>query len=233
MTNERNSYVLSMKKYLTSIHESPEKNTFKHVQTGKNRLRCGGLSTSAIKRQEKHEEERCVKCLPLSPVCCWLQLAASERNRPKKKRCNVAMTTTAYCHCVWFFLQIHITLFHRAVCRGWRWWWRRRGDLTHINSINSGRETRSNDMKKMEFANNWHTSKCTQRAGGDSLKMTPPAVCCECARWEFALMEEQNGVFQSFDNRRKDTKGQTLKVAYFFANHLSSTVNHSSIWLQK
>lgn len=145
MTNERNSYVLSMKKYSTSIHESPEKNTFKHVQTGKNSLRCGGLSTSAIKRLEKHEEERCVKCLPLSPVCCWLQLAASERNRQKKtmQRCHDDHRVLSLC--VIFFTNSYHPF---PQCRGWRRWWRRRGELTHINSINSGRETRSNDMKK-------------------------------------------------------------------------------------
>lgn len=129
---------------------APKKTRSNMSKRGKNSLRCGGLSTSAIKRHEKHEEERCVKCLPLSPVCFWLhccssQQASETKDKKTMQRCHADHRVLSLCDYFFYFTNSYHPF---PSCHGWRWWWRRRRDLTHINSINSGRETRSNDMEK-------------------------------------------------------------------------------------
>lgn len=145
------TYFLSKKIFNINSRESRKK----HVQTCPNGEKLSAVRWSVDERIqtpcEKHEKERCVKCLPLSPVCCWLHCCSSpqlsKRAKQKTKKNDATLPwrsprTVIVCD---FFTNSYHPF---PPCRGCRWWRRRRGDLTHINSINSGRETRSNDMKK-------------------------------------------------------------------------------------
>lgn len=86
---------------------------------------CGAV---VVSRRAQSNATRNTKKKDVSNVYHFRQSAAgctvvarSKRAKQKtKKRCNVAMPTNAYCHCVIisFILQIHITLFHRAVVGG-------------------------------------------------------------------------------------------------------------------
>lgn len=62
-------------------------NTFKHVQTRKNYRTAGSWrwARTPEENEQHQEEERCVKCLPLSPICGRCCIADG---------CNVAMAIT-------------------------------------------------------------------------------------------------------------------------------------------
>lgn len=136
---------------------------------------CGAVvcrrAQSNATRNTKKKDVSNVYHFRQSAAGCSSQQASETDQKKTMQRCHADHRVLSLC-VIFFFTNLYHPF---PPCRGWRWWWRRRRDLTHINSINSGRETRSNDMKKWIFKQLTHVKV---HAACQGWQLENDTACC-------------------------------------------------------